>query len=96
MKGIIDILKEVVQTPCPSQNPASSLVKDLPKILHIFYPILNLTLFKMRKETKMYPPMIYRVFEWIWIYDIHRFMFESLFHYSNLKTFFFLQMFQKI
>lgn len=63
MKGIIDILKEVVQTPCPSQNPASSLVKD--KILHIFYPILNLTLFKMRKKTKMYPPMIYRVFEWI-------------------------------
>lgn len=50
MKGIIDILKEVVQTPCPSQNPASSLVKDLPKILHIFYPILNLTLFKMRKK----------------------------------------------
>lgn len=67
MKGIIDILKEVVQTPCPSQNPASSLVKDLPKILHIFYPILNLTLFKMTKKTKMYtnPPMIYRVFEWI-------------------------------
>lgn len=65
MKGIIDILKEVVQTPCPSQNPASFLVKDLPKILHIFCPILNLTLFKMRKKTKMYPPMIYRVFEWI-------------------------------
>lgn len=52
MKGIIDILKEVVQTPCPSQNPASSLVKDLPEILHIFYPILNLTCLKREKRQK--------------------------------------------